>query len=119
MPAVRIILYPLRVVSLILSTRCFVYSDRPIRSPHQISSHEATCLSYLPGRLVYDDQEPSAEGHLDTVSRPRPPLEWLSDAPSYLNDASQLPKQEKEGRVRIYEVDPVISLQHKVGMKFL
>ena len=41
--------------------------------------------------------------------------ESFNDASSWLNGAPPQFKQKKEARVRIYEVDPVNSLLHKVG----
>src|ERR1700678_1052800 len=114
MRAVRVILY-LFICSLTYCglASCFVYSDRPIRSPFQMRSHEEDCLSHLPGRLVYDDQERSVEAKLSAAGGLA--LESFSDASSWLNGAPPHFKQEKEARVRIYEVDPVNSLLHKVS----
>jgi hypothetical protein len=79
--------------------------------------HREDCLRHLPGRLVYDNQERSVEANLSAADGLAG--ESFNDASSWLNGAPPQFNQEKEARVRIYEVDPVNSLLHKVGRNLL
>lgn len=58
---------------------------------------------------MYDDQAPSVEPNLDGAGS------FDVSPPSQQHGVPPRPKQEKEKRIRIYEVDPVTNLQHKVG----
>ncbi|KIM31065.1 hypothetical protein M408DRAFT_327958 [Serendipita vermifera MAFF 305830] len=96
--------------NLFVCERCFAYGDRPLDK----ETHKNECLQRVPGDLVYDDQPTSVDtgpGSAELV------LDQFGTASSHLDGVYPPPSTEREGRTRIYEVDPVDSLLHKIFCK--